>query len=68
MRAQGIHDDYRKVLSPHKAPTSVALEQAAAELFDEEPVSKVRWDGFELDSALQGEQGLELVRRWLSNK
>jgi len=61
---QGIHDDYRKVLAPCQQP-SAALDQAAADLFDEELVSPVVWEGFELDSALQGEEGLELVRRSL---
>lgn len=59
-----IHEDYRKVLGPRQQPTG-ALDQAAADLFDEELVNTITWEGFELDSALQGEEGLELVRRSL---
>ncbi len=61
---QAIHDDYRKVLSPRERP-SAALEQAAADLFGEDLVDTVTWAGFEMDSALQGEEGLELVRQSL---
>jgi diguanylate cyclase (GGDEF)-like protein len=57
-----IHEDYRKVLGiqPH---SSTALAKAAAELFDDDSTPMVDWEGFELDSAFQGEQGLELVQK-----
>ncbi|MBI3839853.1 MAG: diguanylate cyclase [Planctomycetia bacterium] len=57
-----IHQDYRKVLGT-RAQQSVALAKAATELFDDDPSPLVDWEGFELDSALQGEQGFELVQK-----
>ncbi len=59
-----IHEDYRKVLGPRPQPTA-ALDQAAADLFDDGLVKTVVWEGFELDSALQGEEGFARVRRSL---
>jgi len=61
---QAIHEDYRKVLGLRKQG-DVALNQAAASLFEDSPLGPVVWEGFELDSALQGEEGFELVRRSL---
>lgn len=55
-----IHEDYRKVLG--KQPTKTALAKAAAELFGDDPATAVDWEGFELDSAFQGQQGFELVQ------
>jgi diguanylate cyclase (GGDEF)-like protein len=60
---QAIHDDYRKVLGPQQQST--VLDQAAANLFDEELVTTISWQGFDLDSAFQGEEGLDRVRRSL---
>jgi PleD family two-component response regulator len=59
-----IHEDYRKVLGPRPQPTA-ALDQATADLFDDALVNSVVWEGFELDSALQGEEGFACVRRSL---
>jgi diguanylate cyclase (GGDEF)-like protein len=61
---QSIHDDYRKVLGVQQ-PASVALDKATADLFNEDQSGVVTWEGFELDSALQGEEGFELVKRSL---
>ena len=60
---EAIHDDYRKVLGP-RPHLSAVLDQATVDLFDD-PVNPVVWEGFELDSALQGEEGFDRVRRSL---
>src|SRR5262249_9323274 len=57
-----IHEDYRKILGPRTAAAS-AISQAAASLFDDAAALAVDWDGFDLDSALQGEEGFRLVQR-----
>jgi DNA-binding LytR/AlgR family response regulator len=58
-----IHEDYRKVLGANRGSVS-ALSEAAASLFeDDERAPAVEWQGFELDSALQGRDGFELVQR-----
>lgn len=57
---RAIHEDFRKILCAHVSDDSLrALE---AELFaDAAPV--VRPSGFEIDSAFQGQEGLELVEK-----
>ena len=60
---EAIHEDYRKVLGPRQH-LSTALDQATVDLFDD-PVNPVVWEGFDLDSALQGEEGFDRVRRSL---
>lgn len=57
-----IHEDYRKVLGVRTA-TSAALSKAAAELFDDDSTSSFDWEGFELDSAYQGQDGFALVQQ-----
>ncbi len=57
-----IHEDYRKVLGMG-TPTSAAVGKAAAELFDDDSALSVEWEGFELDSAFQGQDGFELVQK-----
>ncbi len=63
-----IHEDYRKVLSMQSASSSAALDRAAAELFGDDPETIVTWEGFELDSAFQGQEGLELVERAVADR
>ncbi len=63
-----IHEDYRKVLSKQAASSTSALERAAAELFDDDPETIVTWEGFEVDSAFQGQEGLELVERAVAER
>lgn len=60
-----IHDDFRKILS---GPSTSARELMDFEtrLFDGEDVS-VPVDGFEIDSAFQGQEGLQRVRDSLSS-
>jgi signal transduction histidine kinase len=58
---ESIHQDFRKILNPPTAGRT-ALASAAAELFGDEP-AEIEERGFEIDSAFQGQQGLEMVRQ-----
>jgi len=60
---RAIHEDFRKILSP-KADES-AYGVMSAELFGESP-EKSTHAGFELDSAFQGQDGLEMVKQALA--
>ncbi len=55
----GIHEDFRKILAP--AVASTALDDVESELFGSEATPSSA-QGFELDSAYQGEEGLAKVR------
>lgn len=63
-----IHEDYRKILGPQPSTSSTALGQAAAKLFGDDPESTIEWEGFELDSAYQGQEGLQLVERSITER
>jgi two-component system, sensor histidine kinase and response regulator len=59
-----IHDDFRKILC---APVAVSASDAiASALFDEEAVTPKSDTGFEMDSALQGQDGLRQVESALT--
>lgn len=58
---RAIHGDFRKILCGDHAETA-ALDEAEAELFGQIPVTSSR-PVFEVDSAYQGQEGLDLVRR-----
>ncbi|MFH1749254.1 MAG: ATP-binding protein [Planctomycetota bacterium] len=58
-----IHDDVRKILRTEQA-TAADLNLAEAALFGDAAVS-ARADSFEIDSAYQGQEGLEMVRQAL---
>lgn len=53
-----IHEDYRKILTGHDDPPTSAAEAA---LFGE-PQSPVSRPTFDVDSAMQGQDGVELAR------
>jgi CheY-like chemotaxis protein len=55
-----VHHDFRKVL----ATSSNFLTEEEAELFGDKPATS-NWPVFEIDSAYQGEHGLELIERSL---
>lgn len=55
-----IHEDFRKVLSPVNSVLAGELEDEEAAIFGEAPAS--RESIFQIDSAFQGEEGLEKVR------
>jgi len=58
---ESIHQDFRKILNPATAGKT-ALASAAAELFGDGPGGLAE-AGFEVDSAFQGQEGLEKVRQ-----
>jgi two-component system NtrC family sensor kinase len=63
---QAIHKDFRKILET--PPLSAkALASFEASLFGDAPGSAML-DGFEIDSAFQGEEGLDYVRRAKTNQ
>jgi two-component system cell cycle response regulator len=59
---EDIHRDYQKILGKQET-TNAAVNKAAADLFGDDPTMFVDWEGFELSSALQGQDGFELVQR-----
>lgn len=58
-----IHQDFRKILSRNPA-ANTELDQAADELFGENSAVS-RQASFEIDSALQGQEGLVMVQKAL---
>jgi signal transduction histidine kinase len=62
---RAIHEDFRKILCPPSVDTT-ALGDAEAKLFDE-PTRARQSAVFEIDSAYQGEEGLERVRQSLQS-
>ena len=58
---RSIHEDFRKILLATKAPASSDVTDLESALFGES--AKTDTVGYELDSAYQGEEGLELVKR-----
>ena len=64
--APSIHDDFRKILRRATAPTD-ALRAAHAGLFGD-PTPAAPDYGFDIDCALQGREGLELLQRALAEK
>ncbi len=60
-----IHEDYRKILCPARRPTGDALSGLAAELFGD-PVQDLPSTKFEVASAFQGQEALEMVQAALA--
>ena len=58
-----IHDDVRKILGARRAHAA-GLDEAEAILFGDTSANEGA-DGFEIDSAYQGQEGLEMVRQAL---
>ncbi|MEO8350673.1 MAG: response regulator, partial [Chthoniobacteraceae bacterium] len=56
-----IHEDFRKVLNPKSSPLEDELEAEEASLFGDAPGASVALN-FQIDSAFQGQEGLEKVR------
>ncbi|HYE60744.1 MAG TPA: EAL domain-containing protein [Phycisphaerales bacterium] len=63
---QAIHDDFRKILTPKLASSSLASARAA--LFGEPTAGPSSEVTFEVHSALQGELGFEMVRKSIDEK
>ncbi len=59
---RAIHEDFRKILCPSSAEAT-ALRETEAKLFDE-PARARQSALFDIDSAYQGEEGLEQVRQF----
>jgi len=60
---KAIHDDIKKLLQKRSSKTA-GLEAAKAAFFNEEPAPQDSTaPSFEIDSAFQGEEGFELLRR-----
>lgn len=60
-----IHADFRKILCPDNSG-AVALDKMEAALFDELPPATATTLRFELDSAFQGQEALEMVKQSLA--
>jgi two-component system, cell cycle sensor histidine kinase and response regulator CckA len=60
---RAIHEDFQKILSPEAAEND--YKEISVELFGDSP-EKRRFAGFELDSAFQGEEGLEMAQQALA--
>ncbi len=60
---EAIHKDFRKIFGTG-SPSGAALEAAEALLFGEQ--SESNGAGYQVDSALQGKEGLEMVRKAVS--
>jgi two-component system cell cycle sensor histidine kinase/response regulator CckA len=56
-----IHEDFRKILSPAETKLAAGLDADEAALFGETANTARSWS-FQIDSAFQGEEGLEKVR------
>ncbi len=56
-----IHDDFRKILGPADATLAKELDVEEAALFGDKADASRPWS-FQLESAFQGEEGLEKVR------
>ena len=59
-----IHADFRNILCPDKSGEA-AVDEMEAVLFDEDKLAAEQMS-FELDSACQGQEGLEMVKRALA--
>ncbi len=60
-----IHEDFRKILSPGDAQLADELDADEAALFGDAP-SISRQCSFEIDSAMQGQEGLKMVEAALA--
>ncbi len=60
-----IHDDFRKILAPSGAAANARIDDLAGAIFGT-PAAVAPGEVFELDFALQGQAGLALVQRSLT--
>jgi PAS domain S-box-containing protein len=64
-----IHEDFRKILVPADAPANACgIEEDEAAIFGDAPAATSTGVSFEVDSASQGQEGLDLIRRALQEK
>ena len=60
---RSIHEDFKKILGKKKMPDNLAADEAA--LFGEE-APRLELPEFQIDSAFQGKEGLELIEKSLA--
>jgi two-component system sensor histidine kinase/response regulator len=60
---RSIHEDFKKILGKKKTPDNLAADEAA--LFGEE-APRLELPEFQIDSAFQGKEGLELIEKSLA--
>jgi len=60
-----IHEDFRKILCPNREGGNI-LDEADAAMFDDQPVAATVHT-FDVDSAMQGKEGLERVKQALQD-
>ena len=64
-----IHEDFRKILVPAEVPENACgIEEDEAAIFGDAPAATSTGVSFEVDSASQGQEGLDLIRRALQEK
>ncbi len=64
-----IHEDFRKILVPAEVPENASgIEEDEAAIFGDAPAVTSTGVSFEVDSASQGQEGLDLIRRALQEK
>nr|MBA2586367.1 response regulator [Chthoniobacterales bacterium] len=61
-----IHDDFRKILGPADVKLAKELDDDEAALFGERADASRPWS-FQIDSAFQGQEGLQKVRTAVAN-
>jgi len=61
-----IHEDFRKILGPANGKLAKELDADETALFGEKVDAARQWS-FQIDSAFQGQEGLEKVRRAFAN-
>jgi len=64
---RAIHGDFRKVLVK-TASQDTGFDAATASLFGEAPSSQVHVPVFQIDSAFQGQEGLEMIEKSLQEE
>ena len=62
---ESIHKDFREILEVGGGETA-ALEEAKSAIFGDTGTKESEFEGFEIDSAFQGQQGLEMVKQALA--
>lgn len=63
-----IHQDFRKILTPEENLADKRLEEMNANIFDKKKVERNKLPPFTIDSAYQGQEGLEYVKKALAEK
>jgi len=62
---ESIHKDFREILEVGGSETA-ALQEAKSAIFGDTGTEASEFEGYEIDSAFQGQQGLEMVKQALA--